>query len=289
MKKKKFHLFILFCLILAIFIAVIFLLLGQQRRSLRVTFFDVGQGDASLIQAPNGQNILIDGGPSDEVLLGLSRVLPFWDRGIDLMILTHPHDDHVSGLISVLKRYKIDKALYTDVAGGDSSYQYWLNLAQRKKINLLNVADFDYINLSNDCGLRIFYPKEDLSGQAWSNINNTSLVVQLDCLGHKVLFMGDAEVEVENYLLESDYNLNSQAIKIAHHGSDTSSSVDFLELVSPEIAIISVGENNYFNHPSQQIINRLERFNAKVYRTDENGNISISWSDNKILVNNFVN
>lgn len=242
---------------------------------LEVDFLDVGQGDAELIQTPFGQNILIDGGPGDKALVSLGRALPWWDRKIDLMILTHPHDDHVTGLIEVLKRYEVKKILYTGVIHTAPNYIAWLETVRDKKIKLTIIDRPQTIELGENCRLEIIYPNKSLLGRTVENLNNSSIIARLVYKENKFLFMGDAEEVVEKELLEQKTDLKADVIKIGHHGSTTSTSEDFLWAVRPVIAVIEVGAENEFGHPNARIIKRLENIGVEILRTDLLGNIRL--------------
>ncbi|MFH0891204.1 MAG: ComEC/Rec2 family competence protein [Candidatus Falkowbacteria bacterium] len=242
---------------------------------LEVDFLDVGQGDAILIKTPAGQNVLIDGGPDIAVTRDLSRNLPWWDRTIDLMILTHPHDDHVNGLNDVLRRYAVKKILYTGVSHDSPGYLNWLRLVREEKASLLIADRPQTVRLGDNCYMEILYPLESVLGRRVENLNNSSIVAKLVYGDTEFLFMGDAESEVEKGLLEKNVDLSADILKAGHHGSDTSSSEEFLAAILPEIAVIQVGENNNFGHPSRRILKRLERIRTQVYRTDLEGTIRL--------------
>lgn len=266
--------------------------------NLEVDFLDVGQGDAILIKTPAGQNVLIDGGSDSAVIKRLSENLSWWDKTIDLMILTHPHSDHVAGLVEVLKRYPVKKILYTGVIHDSPDYLAWLEAIRDKKIPLIIIDRPQRINLSDNCYFDILYPQKSLLGKAVDNLNNSSIVAKLIYGETNFLFMGDAEVEVENSLVGTQNLafLQANILKIGHHGSDTSSSQEFLEtvftspLLSPSegeraIAVIQVGADNDFGHPNLRILKRLERLGAKTFRTDLDGTIK-AWSNGNQITHN---
>lgn len=256
-----------------------------EKKLLEVSFLDVGQGDAILIQTPFDQNILIDGGPDDSVIEELSENLAWWDRQIDLIILTHPHDDHVTGLIDVIKRYNVEEILYTGVVHATPNYLEWLNLIKEKDVTTKIVEKPQTINLGDDCYLEIVYPDESFFKKEVNNLNNTSIVIRLTYGKNTFLFTGDIEREVEDKLLfQSRAQLDVDFLKVAHHGSDTSSSEEFLNIIKPEVSVISVGKNNDFGHPSLRVIKRLERFGSKIFRTDLGETIKIISNGEKIEV-----
>jgi competence protein ComEC len=262
--------------IVAVLVAIpAFWLTFQAANDLEVNFLDVGQGDSIFIKTPYGQSILIDGGPDNTVIKRLGENLSWWDKRIDLMILTHPHDDHIFGLIDVIKRYKVEKILYTGVVHTSPNYLIWLELVRDRHIPLTIIDRAQTIKLGEDCNLEIIYPRINLGGQTAGNLNNSSIVAKLIYGESKFLFTGDAEVEIEKELIEADIDLRADVLKVSHHGSDTSSSKEFLEKVKPKFAVIQVGANNDFGHPSTRIIKRLERINAQILRTDLEGTVKL--------------
>ncbi|MBU4347229.1 MBL fold metallo-hydrolase [Patescibacteria group bacterium] len=273
-KKAKIILLIL-GIAAAIAVIPVFWLFYNPSGDLEVDFLNVGQGDAILIKTPFGQNILIDGGPDNAVLSELAKNLPWWDRRIDLMILTHPHDDHVAGLIDVMKRYNVKKILYTGVVHSAPNYLAWLELIKENKVPLVIIDRPQTVKLGEDCELRIIYPRLSLLGKAVDNLNNSSLVIKLIYGRTGFLLTGDIETEVERELVKSGADLSADVLKVSHHGSDASNSQEFLEKVKAKIAVIQVGKDNDFGHPSLRVIKRLEKTGARVFRTDLDGTVKI--------------
>jgi len=182
----------------------------------------------------------------------------------------------VSGLIEVIKRYQVKKILYTGVVHTSPNYLVFLELVASTKIPLIIIDRPQTIFLGENCYLEILYPLESFLNKTVGNLNNSSMVVKLVYKQNKFLFTGDAEVEVEEELIANSFKLlPADVLKVGHHGSDTSSSHDFLQLISPEIAVIQVGADNDFGHPSRRIIKRLERLDIKVLRADIHGTIEI--------------
>jgi len=255
-----------------------FLLLGfafleRQDQNLKVTFFDVGQGDSILIRTPQKQNILIDGGPDSKVLEKLGKFLPFYDRKIDLMVLTHPHADHVAGLIKVLERYKVSKVLLSGALHTTDEYIRFLELIKDKKIPATIALSGQFIDLGGT-QIEVLYPFESLEGQSFKDLNKSSVVLRMDFLETSFLFTGDMDAEIERDLAGNEFDTDVDVLKVAHQGSKTSTSGLFLENVTPNIAVIFVGKNN-FGHPHQEVLERLEKAGAKTKRTDTNGDIQI--------------
>lgn len=246
-----------------------------------ITFLDVGQGDSALIEAPGGQNILIDGGPDKRVIRELAKALPFWERKIDLIVLTHSHADHVTGLTGVLERFQAGRVFYNGLEPETPVYEKFLKLA-RSRAELWAVKDRQKIKIGPDCEMELIYPG-DWSGEE-DNLNNASLVSRLDCLGQTALFAGDIEKEAEEKLLAEDYSLESRVLKVSHHGSDTSSQKKFLQKADPEIAVIQAGRDNRKGHPSRRVLKKLERIGAHIFWTDLSGTIELSFKPNQTEV-----
>jgi competence protein ComEC len=249
-------------------------------RDLKVYFLDIGQGDAALVRAPTGENILIDGGPDNSIVYKLGKYLPFWERKIDLMILTHPHADHLVGLVEVLKRYKVERIVFTGVSYYSDFYREFKKLREEKQIPFtLALAGRKFI--FGKAEIEILYPLENLWNKNFTGeeseaggLNDTSIVNRLDFGNVSFLFTGDAGVEVENKLKSDNLNLKSDILKVGHHGSDTASTYEFLKAVSPQLAVISVGKNNY-GLPTYRILYRLRNLGIPFLRTDENGDIKV--------------
>lgn len=243
---------------------------------LKVSFLDVGQGDAILIQTPAGKKILIDGGESSEKLLAaLSSRLSWFDRQLDYVILTHPHADHVKGLNGLFGRYRLSEAVATLVNHSASTYKFWLDNIRDRQIKLTAAAAPQELVLDSGISLKILSPVGSLADQTVDNLNNSSLVLLLTYGRTRWLLMGDAETGVEKTLLSRGEDINAQVLKVAHHGSSGATSPEFLAAVGPQLAVISVGKPNDFGHPHERTLNRLQRAGAKILRTDEQGTIDI--------------
>lgn len=269
-------------LLLAITILTAVVWQTGQDQYLKVYFFDVGQGDAILIRTPSHQNIVIDGGPDNGFVTKLGQTLPFYDRTIDLMILTHPHDDHLFGLVEVLKRYKVKQVLSSGVLYPTDAYGEWLSLIKEKHLSLkIALAGQKYI--FNKVELKVIYPFQDYTNQKLENLHEAMVVTQLIYHEVKLLFTGDLESRGEAEILKNySGGLGSQILKVGHHGSDSSSGEEFLRVVSPKYAVILVGQDNDFGHPSFLTLKRLERLKIRILRTDLLGDV-IFWSDGRAV------
>ena len=240
-----------------------------------VVFLDVGQGDSILIQEGNIQ-VLVDGGPDSSILYELQKYIPIYDRKIEYVVLTHPHNDHLVGLLYVLERYEVGEILYYPVCYENENYEFLL----QRYSNLREIGRGDTIRLK-DIELDVLWPilnkgKEECVAQYNSDLNNDSLVLSFEFLEKKFLLMGDIESDVEEVmvkdgLLPGEYDV----LKSGHHCSNSSNSETFLETVKPDIAICSVGENNTFGHPSSETIQSFLNYNVQYLLTYEEGNIQI--------------
>ncbi len=259
---------------------------------LEVIFFDVGQGDSIFIETPQNQQILIDGGPGSAVLEKLGKEMPFWDRTIDLVILTHPDFDHISGLIEVLRRYQVENILWTGILCETAECQEWQKLIATEGANIYLAKAGQNIKLArNDlANFEVLYPFENLEGKKVSNTNNTSIVARLVYGENSFLFTGDAYQSVERELIKRGDEIDSDILKVGHHGSKNSNSSEFIEAVSPQIAVISVGKDNKYGHPNQETLAILEKYgistlnapHLNVLRTDINGDIKILWNSQSL-------
>jgi competence protein ComEC len=246
-----------------------------SRSSLEVIFFDVGQGDASLIKTSQGHLILIDGGPDSVVLEKLAKEIPFWDKTIDLIVLTHPHYDHISGLNHVLAKYKVENILWTGVLTETVAFREWQELINSEKGVKEYLAQTGQKISAGPISLEILYPFKSLFGEKIKELDNTSLVLRLVFKDNSFLFTGDAFVVVEKELIEKGVQVDSDVLQVGHHGSNTSTDETFLENVSPSVAVISVGKENSYGHPHEKTLNLLKKHDIVFFRTDINEDIKI--------------
>ena len=237
-----------------------------------VYFFDVGQGDSIFIQAENGNQILIDGGPGDVVLAQLGTILPFYDRTLDMVVLTHPDADHLNGLVEVVKRYKPKMVLETGILHDTVQYEEWRRLLEEKNIPIIHVETGELFSVADGLSIRVLFPFRNQEGKKPKAVNETSVVLRLDYGEVSFLFTGDIEAKTERMLsIVEREAIDVDVLKAAHHGSKTSSIAEFLKAVSPDAAIISVGRNNRYGHPSSEVIDRFQEFGIPVHRTDISG------------------
>ncbi len=259
---------------------------------LKVIFLNVGQGDAILMETPKGQQILLDGGEGQAVLEKLGQYLPMTDRTIELMILSHPHSDHLDGLVGALKRYSVKEVWLAGIIHTSSDYLEFLNLIKDKNIPVKNLfacgsksvaGCSDEITVEEGVRFKVLWPEENLAGKRVDDLNNTSLVLKLIYGENSWLLPGDLDSVAENQLVDNvPDQLKANILKVAHHGSSSATGEEFLRLVSPAEALISVGADNDYGHPSLRIINRLKRAGVNIWRTDEKGDM-VTTGDGKTI------
>lgn len=259
---------------------------------LHLIFCNVGQGDAILVRRGFNQ-ILIDGGPDERVLECLSDNLPFWDRTIEMVVLTHPQADHLTGLISVLERYEVLSFMVNNIVNDTERFWRFREVLIKEGAKIYNPKAGERIELAK-MNFDVLWPKEELgSPLVWQrasqdegigerefilgaatysgNFNQTSVVLKLEFGDFCALLTGDIDQSTESQL---DKVSPCQVLKVAHHGSKYSTSEEFLEMIRPDLAVISVGKNS-FGHPTQGVIDKLRSIGARLLRTDQNGKIEI--------------
>jgi competence protein ComEC len=240
----------------------------------KVVFLDVGQGDSIFLESSRGHQILIDGGPGSTVLSNLSRQLPFWDRSLDLVILTHPDYDHISGLIDVLQRYEVGSVLWTGVVRETSEYDSWTR--ELEHVERVVIADGRGRIAWDEFALEILHPFESREGEVFAQSNDTSIVALLTGGKLSVLLTGDISGSVERELAFAYPELRCDVLKVSHHGSGSSSNPIFIRTILPELAVIEVGEGNSYGHPAPSVLALFEQYGIQVLRTDEEGDITIA-------------
>ena len=289
MKKKYVLIFTGLLFVLNVFAwQEVFYLSGKQ--NLKVNFLAVGQGDAVFIETPEKFQILIDGGPDSTVLSKLQKIMPVFDRSIDVVILTHPEKDHLTGLIDVLQRYKVDYVLWTGAVKNSAEYKKWveiLNKKQKEKTKIITAFSGMKIKAGRVL-IDTLFPFENLQGKEFKNTSNDTCIVSRLVFGsNSFLFTGDITSKAEKALANSYElaSLKSDVLKVAHHGSKYSTSDLFLQNVKPKIAVIEVGKNSY-GHPTPETLQRLEKFGIKTFRTDKDGDVKIESNGKNIKIIN---
>jgi competence protein ComEC len=242
-----------------------------------IIFFDIGQGDAILIQEGDFQ-VLVDGGPDDSVVFKLAKRMPSYDKNIEIAILTHPHEDHIRGLMNVLDEFTVERVFINRIEYENKVYE---DLLSRYKDIIFEVKEGDKFKYKDIEG-EIIYPilnKGSNSRMQNKNINNESIVTLLDIKGERFLLMGDAEQEVEYKVLKESSLENIYILKAGHHCSKTATSDMFLRAINPEVSICSYGEGNKFGHPHYETIEKFKKYNVQYLETAKEGDIVIKFSD----------
>ena len=271
-------------------------------KNIKICFVDVGQGDCTLIQTPGRKNILVDGGGSEfgSFDVGESTLLPYLlDRGItkiDYMMISHFDSDHIGGLFYIMENLRVDNIIISKQGESSENLKKFIEILQsnnrgsKNKTNIILVKKGDNIKIDNTSYFEILFPEDELIND--NILNNNSIVAKFVSNNFKMLFTGDIEEIAENRLCElykSTNKLQADIIKVAHHGSKTSSTLNFLELVKPKIALIGVGENNNFGHPNDAVLKRIKDLGAHIYRTDQMGEISIVIGNRgNVKINSFI-
>ena len=256
-----------------------FLYLGSHRK-LTVAFLDIGQGDAIYIEAPNGNQMLIDGGPDRKVVTELGKIMPFADKSLNVMLATHPDADHIGGLPYTLDAFQTASFVDNGQLSDTGTYKTLHEKISAKNVMYAKANRGMKIVLDKDRGVEfdVLSPKLPLSAKD-TNIN--SIVGQLSYGSSSFMFTGDAPQNIETYLVSHDgESLKSDVLKAGHHGSRSSSASEFLKKVCPQFAIISVGAKNRYGHPHKEVLDLLEKLNIKILRTDEDGTV-VCESDSK--------
>ena len=251
---------------------------------LRVDFIAVGQGDAALVTSPTGKRVLIDGGPR-EAGPALSAALRA--RGvavIDLMLLTHRHEDHLGGLAAVVRAFPVRLFMDAPFQHDSEVYLRLLETLRERKVTVRNAERGRTIDIGGGATITLLTPPDQPITHSRSDVNANSVVVRLDYRSVGVLFAADAEPQTERWLLASSARLPAQVLKVAHHGGRYSSTPRFLRAVAPMAAVISVGEINGYGHPTPETLGRLERLPTRVYRTDQDGTVTIETDGTRIAV-----
>ncbi|MBI4200673.1 MAG: DNA internalization-related competence protein ComEC/Rec2 [Chloroflexi bacterium] len=255
---------------------------------LHVTFIDVGQGDATFVQTPEGQQLLVDGGRDPRLVLeALGERMPFWDRSLDVLVLSHSHEDHLAGLVEVLRRYRVALVIDNGFPDESPAREVWRTAVQAEGARVLVAQQGQVVKLGESVTLEVFNPPDPPIGGTPSDLDNNSTVVRLRHGSMSLLLTGDLQAEGEASLIDRGVGLESTVLKVAHHGSKTSSTQQFLEAVRPQLAVVSVGEGNPYCHPADEVMGRLNQITGsmgRVFRTDERGAITLTSDGQSITV-----
>jgi competence protein ComEC len=286
---KSFRKYLPYILLAIVVVLVIFIFYSLYHRNssglLKVAFLNIGQGDSIYIEAPNGRQMLIDGGPDDGVLPQLVKVMPLGDKSIDMVVATHADADHIGGLASVIEEYRVSRILENGASSDTQTYQDLEDTIIRNKVDRIIARRGMHIVLDKEKNIYfdILFPDRDVSG--FKETNDGSIVGKLVYGNESFMLTGDATKYTENLIMHNETPdiLHSQVLKLGHHGSKTSSSELFLEKVEPDIAIISAGKKNRYGHPHKEILNLLSMLHIPYLATYQKGTIIFKTDGLKIF------
>lgn len=274
---------------------------------LHIVFCDVGQGDAIYIKTPKGNDILVDGGPDDTVLECLSSHMPFWDRNLEMVVLSHPQADHLTGLISVISRYSLSYFVTSPVGNTTLGYKKLVDLIKNDGIRVKNVYTGESIDFGDGVTFKVVWPEEkwakskvDLaSGQDfWSKLQDTngailgattfdkelndfSTMILVQMGEFDTLLTGDGDSRISDMVLAGNSFPTIEVLKVPHHGSKTAMTEKFIQTIHPNLSVISVGKDNKYGHPRSETIEQIQNLGSKILRTDQKGEIEVV-SDGKM-------
>lgn len=272
-------------LILFIILLINFTLLSCSinfpNNKFKVHYIDVDQGDSILIQV-NNKNLLIDAGPSHSKENLISYLKDSKVKTLDYIIATHPHEDHIGGMATVISSFNIGRFYAPNIIHNSKAFENMIIELQKKKlkVNIIKRGMGHDIDLGKGTTVEVFSPNSN----TYDNINNYSPIMKITYGSTSFLFTGDAEKDIEEELVQNKDTITSNVLKIGHHGSSSSTNENFFNLVSPNISIISLGINNSYGHPNKKVLELLNSKNTSIYRTDEDGSIVISSDGTNITI-----
>jgi competence protein ComEC len=251
-----------------------------EKKLLVVDFIDVGQGDGILIKTPEEKFILVDCGPAEAEESFINHLKSKSVKEIEYAFFTHPHADHIGNAEKVLKEFKVKNVYMPDATTTTKTFSGLLNeLGKQTDIKVTQAKAGQKITLG-DVKLDILSP----TGGKYSDLNEYSIVFKLTYGEKSILFTGDAYIKNEKEMMDAGYDLKADILKVGHHGSDSSTSTEFLNAVKPKYAVISCGKDNSFDHPHKSTRQNLANVNAKIYRTDEQGTITVYSNGTEIVI-----
>lgn len=269
-------------LILISLLILISMILIKIPKELKINFIDVGQGDSCLITTPQNKKVIVDSGGSESYDVGKNVLLPYLLNKritkIDYIMISHFDTDHCKGFEYVLENIKVKNVIISKQSETSENFKQIIKIIRKKRINLIVVQKGSKIKIDNFTTVDIISPQSE---NIADNMNDNSIVAKFEAYNFSILFTGDASEKIEKELIKEKINLKSDILKVSHHGSKTGTNEEFLKSVKPKIALIGVGENNKFGHPTEDVIKRLTENKVKIYRTDTDGEISIKIKKNK--------
>jgi competence protein ComEC len=252
---------------------------AQTDQYLTVSFLDVGQGDAIFIQTPDGVEVLIDGGPNNKVLRELSKQMSFFDKKINMVVGTHPDSDHIGGLIDVLQRYEVESILMTENHSDTSTAATYAQAVTNEGAMITYARTGQEFSLGDSVTLRVLFPVYETQKM---ESNASSIVLQLQYGEIEFMLTGDSPKRIEEYLVQEGVDLESEVLKVGHHGSRTSTSEMFLDAVSPQFAVISAEEDSRYGHPHVEVTDRLFNHRVETYSTAEEGTVTFESDGERV-------
>ncbi len=267
--------------LIVVVVISLFLLIGEitKNKNPKIVFIDVGQGDAIFITAPNGRQVLVDGGKYPDISMKIREHMSVSDRSLDMVIATHPDIDHVAGLSTILDEYSVDYFMHSGLLAGASVYRSIASKVRENNIQSYTATAGQKIILDTDMYLEVLSP---YAGQKIEEPNDHSIVLKIVYRGQSIILTGDASKLTEQNLVSIYGNrLESDILKLGHHGSKTSTDDVFVQIVNPEYGIISAGCNNSFGHPHASVLRTLDDNNVVELSTCDNGDIVFEFEDNR--------
>ncbi|OGY68806.1 MAG: hypothetical protein A3H59_01145 [Candidatus Jacksonbacteria bacterium RIFCSPLOWO2_02_FULL_43_9] len=275
--KKKLIFLLIIIGVVEVFLLIFLFQSSREKNHLIVSFLDIGQGDSTLIRTPRNHTILIDAGPTGTVVQKLGKALPFYDRTIDLAIITHPQTDHFAGFLDVAERYAIKQLITSDIPYSSPEWEAFTKKVSEFHIPVSFVSSQRTMILEDGVSLELLWPiSMAVDTLHLPDANEGSVVALLRYGEHEFLFTGDISADTESQLLANNLIPDIDVLKVAHHGSKTSSSKEFITQAQPEIAVIMVGRDNSFGHPNARTLLTLNQAGSVVYRTDIDGDVTFA-------------
>lgn len=276
--RSNFRWYLLFGLM--IFSIVLWIRISHEEKRGILTFalLNIGQGDAIFIESPTGTQIVVDGGPNNTLMREISKVMPWYDRHIDMLVVTNPDRDHYEGFISLLKKYSTATLLEPGTTNDNDVYKHFQKQISDRGIKKVVARRGQVIDIGGGAYLQILFPDRDVSGLS---PNDGSIVMKLVYGETSIMLQGDSTAKIENYLLAlGTTTLKSTILKAGHHGSRTSSDENYVRVVDPEWTVISSGVENDYGHPHKEILETMDKLGIPTYDTCNNGKI-VFESDGK--------
>ncbi len=273
-------------LVLVIFSLVLYSVVAHENRNGILTFavLDIGQGDSLFIESPTGMQVLVDGGPDKNLMKEISAVMPWYDRHIDMLVITNPDKDHYEGFIPLMQKYSVDVVLEPGTTNKYSAYGVLEKEIADKKIPRILARRGQIVVLGGGAYLEILFPDRDVSGLS---SNDGSIVMRLVYGETSVMLQGDSTAAIEHYLVSLDgSNLKSNILKAGHHGSRTSTTEEYVTEVSPRWTVILSGANNSYGHPHKETLDTLNKLGIPAYDTCNNGRIVFQSDGNNFVLKN---